>query len=193
MTRLDHLLFLWINATPDTPAWLMALARWLSTDLPAVAVLALLPLALFGPATRRQVLGVGMAMALAWLAVRGIRETVHVARPFELELGRQWLAHGASSSFPSFHAAVAGAWAAGLAMFALHRPRLWLTMAGGVALAIAWSRVFLGLHFVSDIAVGLLLGAACALTARQGFAWLDRRRHRAAVLALRPAGGVESR
>ncbi|MCY1559533.1 hypothetical protein D9M68_965830 [compost metagenome] len=63
-------------------------------------------------------------------------------------------------------------------------------MAGGVALAIAWSRVFLGLHFVSDIAAGLLLGAACALTVRQGFAWLDRRR---APPSLRPATGAEGR
>jgi membrane-associated phospholipid phosphatase len=32
-----------------------------------------------------------------------------------------------------------------------------------VALAIAWSRVFLGLHFVSDVALGLFLGATCAV------------------------------
>jgi undecaprenyl-diphosphatase len=178
MTRLDTLLFLWINATADTPAWLLALARWISTDLPALAVVALVPLLLFGPAARRQFLGVCLAMVLAWLAVRGIRETVHVARPFELGLGRQWLAHAATASFPSFHAAVAGAWAVALAFFASRHPRRWLIAAGAVALAIAWSRVFLGLHFVSDIAVGLLLGAASALTARQGFAWLDRRRRR---------------
>lgn len=178
MTHLDTQLFLWINATADTPAWLLALARGFSTDLPALAVLALVPLLLFGPAARRQFLGVCLAMALAWMAVRGIRETVHVARPFELGLGRQWLAHAATASFPSFHAAVAAAWAVGLAFFAPGRPRRWLIAAGAVGLAIAWSRVFLGLHFVSDVAVGLLLGAACALTARQGFAWLDTNRHK---------------
>lgn len=191
MTPLDTLLFLWINASAATPAWLLALARWVSTDLPALAIVALVPLVLFGPAARRQLLGVCLAMVLAWLAVRGIRETVHVARPFELGLGRQWLAHAATASFPSFHAAVAGAWAGGLAMFAPQRPRLWLALAGGVALAIAWSRVFLGLHFVSDIAVGLVLGAACAVTARQSFTWLDRRRR--TVPALRPVAGSENR
>lgn len=175
MTQLDTLLFLWFNATADTPAWLLALARWVSTDLPALAVVAIVPLGLFGPAARRQLLGVCLAMVLAWLAVRGIRETLHVARPFELGLGRQWLAHGASASFPSFHAAVAGAWAMGLALFAPRRSYLWLAAAGGLALAIAWSRVFLGLHFVSDISVGLVLGVACAVTARQGFAWWERR------------------
>ena len=191
MTPLDTLLFLWINATPATPAWLLALARWLSNDLPALAILALVPLLLFGPAARRQLLGVGLAMVLAWLAVRGIRETVHVARPFELGLGRQWLAHAATASFPSFHAAVAGAWAGGLALFAPRRPRLWLTFAGGVALAIAWSRVFLGLHFVSDIALGLVLGMACAVTARQSLGWLARRRR--PVPPLRPVAGSENR
>jgi undecaprenyl-diphosphatase len=191
MTPLDTLLFLWINATPATPLWLLALGRWASTDLPALAIVALAPLALFGPAARRQLLGVCLAMLLAWLAVRGIRETVHLARPFELGLGRQWLAHATTASFPSFHAAVAGAWAGGLAIFAPHRPRLWLALAGGVALVIAWSRVFLGLHFVSDIAVGLVLGAACAVTARQGVGWLTRRRR--PVPALRPVVGSDNR
>ncbi len=190
MAQIDTLLFLWINAAPDTPAWLLALVRWVSTDLPALAVLALFPLVLFGPASRRQVLGVCLAMALAWLAVRGIRESVHVARPFELGLGLQWLAHSATAGFPSFHAAVAGAWAAALALFAPQRPRWWLLAAGGVALAVAWSRVFLGLHFVSDVAAGLVLGAASAVTARQCLAWL---RPRPAVPPLSPVAGSENR
>ena len=176
MTRLDTLLFLWINATAGTPDWLLSLARWVSTDLPALAILGLAPLVLFGPAARRQVLGVCLAMALAWLAVRGVRETVHVARPFELGLGTQWLAHAATAGFPSFHAAVAGAWASALVLFARREARWWWLGAGFLALAIAWSRVFLGLHFVSDIAVGLALGAACAVTSRHFFGWLDRRR-----------------
>ncbi|WP_066272621.1 phosphatase PAP2 family protein [Hydrogenophaga palleronii] len=180
MTHFDTRLFLWINASGDAPPWLLDAARWISTDLPALAVLALAPLLLVGPAARRQLLGMGVAMALAWLAVRGIRETVHVARPFELGLGTQWLAHSATASFPSYHAAVAGAWACALSMCAPGRARLWLALAGPVALLIAWSRVFLGLHFVSDIAVGLLLGLACAVTARQGLRALDRRRLRVA-------------
>ncbi|QHE83980.1 phosphatase PAP2 family protein [Hydrogenophaga sp. BPS33] len=171
MTHLDTLLFLWINATPDTSAWLLALARWASTGLPTLAILALAPLVLFGPAARHQVLGVFLSMVLAWLAVRGIRETVHVARPFELGLGWQGLAHAATAGFPSFHAAVAGAWAMGLALLAPRRGRRWLLVAGGVALVVAWSRVFLGLHFVSDVLVGGLLGGASAMTVRQGMAW----------------------
>lgn len=176
MTRLDTLLFLWINAASDTPAWLLELARWISNDLPALAIVGLVPQMLFGPTARRQVLGACLAMTLAWLAVRGVRETVHVARPFELGLGLQWLAHAATAGFPSFHAAVAGAWAAALTLFAPRPTRWWLLFAGGLALLIAWSRVFLGVHFVSDVAVGLVLGAASAVTARRFFGWWDRRR-----------------
>lgn len=178
MTSPDTALFLWINATADTPAWMLALGRWISTDLPAIAVFALLPLLLCGPAARRQVLGVCLAMLLAWLCVRGLRETAHMARPFELGLGQQWLAHAATAGFPSFHAAVAGAWAAGLTVLAHRHRRAWLIGAGCVALAIAWSRVFLGLHFVSDVAVGLLLGGASALAAKQCLAWLGQWRGR---------------
>lgn len=190
MTRIDTWLFLSINATADTPNWLIALGRWVSTDLPLLAIVALVPLLLFGPASRRQLLGVGLAMVLAWLTVRGIREAVHIARPFELGVGQQWLAHSASASFPSFHAAVASAWAAGLVLFAPRHPRVWLLVAGALALAIAWSRVFLGLHFVSDIAAGVVLGVASAVTARQCLAWVGRRR---AAPALRPMAGSETR
>ncbi|HVE52045.1 MAG TPA: phosphatase PAP2 family protein [Ramlibacter sp.] len=188
MSHLDSFLFSCINATAHAPAWLLALARWLSTDLPVLAMLCILPLVLAGPAARRQWAGTCLAMALAWLAVRGIREAVHVPRPFELGLGRQWLAHAATSAFPSFHAAVAGAWACGLALFAAKHGRWWWTVAGSAALAVAWSRVFLGLHFVSDVTAGLMLGAACALSARQVFAWLGWRH--AALPAPRPARGL---
>jgi undecaprenyl-diphosphatase len=196
MTLLDHLraldtrLFLTINATPDTPDWLLAFGSWASTDLPALALASLAPALLFGRAARRHFLGVCLAMALAWLAVRGVREAWHVARPFEMAVGQQWLAHGPSSSFPSFHAAVGGAWAAGLALFSRNRARAWLLAAGVVALAIAWSRVFLGLHFVSDIAVGLMVGGASALTARAAFHARDRR---VAALQLKRAAGAEPR
>ncbi|MGW0964026.1 phosphatase PAP2 family protein, partial [Streptomyces gelaticus] len=59
-------------------------------------------------------------------------------------------------SFPSNHSAIAGAAAVALA---IARPRLaWLTVP--LALLMAFSRVFVGVHYPHDVAVGLLLGAA---------------------------------
>mgnify|MGYP006173485013 CR=1 FL=1 len=67
---------------------------------------------------------------------------------------------------------------------------VWLLVAGALAVAIAWSRVFLGLHFVSDIAAGVVLGVASAVTAQQCLAWVGRRR---VAPALRPMAGSETR
>ncbi|MFJ9680290.1 phosphatase PAP2 family protein [Streptomyces sp. NPDC101194] len=61
-------------------------------------------------------------------------------------------------SFPSNHSAIAGAAAVALA---IARPRLaWLTVP--LALLMAFSRVFVGVHYPHDVAVGLLVGAALA-------------------------------
>ncbi|MCW5653955.1 phosphatase PAP2 family protein [Hydrogenophaga sp.] len=176
MTQLDTTLFLWINATDATPAGLIALARWISAWLPALAFLAPLPWVLAGRLRHRQWLGACLAMGLAWLAMRGLRDMFHSARPFELGLGHQWIAHAATSGFPSAHTTLATAWAVGISLLAQRHVRRWLLATGGVALLVAWSRVFLGLHFVSDIAAGLLLGTLCGLVVFQGFAWFDRRR-----------------
>ncbi|MBB5120379.1 PA-phosphatase-like phosphoesterase [Streptomyces eurocidicus] len=62
-------------------------------------------------------------------------------------------------SFPSNHATLAAALAAGVTL-AL-RLVAWLVLP--LALLIAFSRVFLGVHYPHDAAVGLLLGTAVAL------------------------------
>ncbi|MFI5621033.1 phosphatase PAP2 family protein [Streptomyces sp. NPDC051567] len=61
-------------------------------------------------------------------------------------------------SFPSNHAAIAGAGAVALAL-ALRRLAL-LTVP--LALLMAFSRVFVGVHYPHDVAVGLVLGGALA-------------------------------
>ncbi|MEU9762834.1 phosphatase PAP2 family protein [Streptomyces sp. NPDC047985] len=61
-------------------------------------------------------------------------------------------------SFPSNHSAIAGAAAVALAMC---RPLLaWLTVP--MALLMAFSRVFVGVHYPHDVAVGLVMGALVA-------------------------------
>ncbi|WLW53149.1 phosphatase PAP2 family protein [Streptomyces sp. YU58] len=61
-------------------------------------------------------------------------------------------------SFPSNHATIAGASAVALTL--VHRTLLWLT--APLALLMAFSRVFVGVHYPHDVAVGLALGALCA-------------------------------
>jgi undecaprenyl-diphosphatase len=67
----------------------------------------------------------------------------------------------ASSSFPSGHAATAFAAAVAVALVypRLGRPLL------ALAVVIAVSRVYLGVHYVLDVAAGTLLGIAVGLAA----------------------------
>lgn len=166
MNAFDIQLFLWLNATAESAPWLLASARWITEYLSAAALIALLPLAVVHRRTRWQVLGVLLTMLLAWLAARGMREWIPSTRPFVMGLGYQGLAHGGSAGFPSMHATMAGAWAAGLCVFAPPSQRwTWGAVVVPIALAIAWSRVYLGLHFPSDITVGLMVSAVCAVAA----------------------------
>ncbi|MEU2244694.1 phosphatase PAP2 family protein [Streptomyces sp. NPDC018338] len=61
-------------------------------------------------------------------------------------------------SFPSNHSAIAGAAAIALALS--WRWMVWLTVP--MALLMAFSRVFVGVHYPHDVTVGLLLGALVA-------------------------------
>jgi undecaprenyl-diphosphatase len=65
-----------------------------------------------------------------------------------------------SGSFPSGHAANAFAGAMVLSRFAAAPALAWWVLAG----AIAYSRLYLGVHYPSDVAAGALVGIACAVT-----------------------------
>jgi membrane-associated phospholipid phosphatase len=88
------------------------------------------------------------------------------------------VSHSADYSFPSDHAVMAGAVAVGVLAA---NPRLGV-VAAGLALAMAFTRVYVGAHFPIDVAAGLLVGAAVAaasyLLARpvmvRLIAWLSR-------------------
>lgn len=101
----------------------------------------------------------------------------------------------AQSSFPSGHATLSAAfYCALLIMFLTRRPPRAAAVAGTGAVAllvlgIALSRVYLGVHYPSDVAVGAALGIAWALLVRTSLrerrhsgrndGWTVRDRHRA--------------
>jgi membrane-associated phospholipid phosphatase len=99
---------------------------------------------------------VGVGAVLALLANQAIGPAVARPRPCHTLSHVEVLLHCASdSSFPSDHAMIAGAFAAGLLL--LDR-RIGLA-ALLVALLLAFTRVYVGVHYPSDVAGGLAIGA----------------------------------
>jgi undecaprenyl-diphosphatase len=85
-----------------------------------------------------------------------------------------------SYSFPSGHAVAASALYITLALIAAQgerrqRPRRILLWSGvAVAFLVAWSRVYLGVHYFSDVIGGLLLGGAGSIAAALVLSRTDR-------------------
>jgi undecaprenyl-diphosphatase len=94
------------------------------------------------------------------LLAMGLKPLVDRPRPFDTLADADPLLGGTlGSSFPSGHAATSFAGAVVLA-YLFRRGLVVLLL---LALAIAYSRVYLGVHYPSDVLVGAALGAAVAL------------------------------
>lgn len=104
-----------------------------------------------------------LATAVAYVVSELLKSVIHEERPCRAVSGAMppliaCPAHG-DWSFPSNHSIIAAAAAVGLAIAVMRL--VWLTVP--VALLMAFSRVFVGVHYPHDVIVGLILGALIAL------------------------------
>ena len=81
MEELNRTLFLWINATPDSPARLLELATFIAKDLIAIVPMLIVALWLWGPHSgiRELVLKTGIALLYA-LAISGASANCSLTR-----------------------------------------------------------------------------------------------------------------
>lgn len=94
--------------------------------------------------------------------VQIMKHTVGRARPEDILVVSDY------GSFPSGH--VANATTIAVALFVIF-PRLWMGIAGVVwVAAMAWSRTYLGAHWLSDTLGGALVGAGASLLVAAAFA-----------------------
>ena len=169
----DHALFATINSSWTHPFldWLMPLI----TDfhqVPVVPVVLLpLVLGLWMWRTRGQSAKIILAMVLAvgaadLISYRGIKKNFPRDRPEAAGLAPQLRVSSASGpSFPSNHSAnvAAAAMVIGLAF------GRWSWLALVYALAVAYSRVYVGVHFPIDVTAGAALGSLCGWTSWRAF------------------------
>jgi undecaprenyl-diphosphatase len=101
-----------------------------------------------------------IAALLAVAVNQPIVSAVHESRPFTtMPHVLLLIHHGADPGFPSDHATMAGAVAAAL-FFVERRLALVATL---MALLLAFSRVYVGVHYPGDVLAGLALGAVVAV------------------------------
>jgi membrane-associated phospholipid phosphatase len=135
--------------------------RYVSTGPPRVAAWALATIvACLGTRSLRPLVAVLLALLLAQIASDELKALTDRPRPPLTSAGIHALgALPPNGSFPSGHATLAAAVAAAL-WWSSRRAAL---AVGAFALVIALSRLWLGVHYPSDVIAGLALGAALGL------------------------------
>jgi undecaprenyl-diphosphatase len=166
---LDTSLFKTINSLAVSISWAN----------PVFKFLAVYAVFLFGPLTllswwfaRRSTKPIQAVAAAIWTALgtllavalnQLIAHAVERLRPYySISHVNLLVAKANDFSFPSDHATTAGAVTAGLfivSTFGIRKNRTIALISLGIALLIAFSRVYVGAHYPGDVTVGLVIGA----------------------------------
>ena len=157
----------WLAGGYTPTAWVLTAAQLLAV----YGVLLTVALALWlwwrQPADRANVAGSVLVCLLAVFVSHRMAMAIGHPRPFMLGLSPAYIAHAARGSLPSTHAS---------ALFAIALCWLWMpglrwagALAAVAATAVGWARVYCGVHFPLDIAVGAALGGV--LASLYAFAW----------------------
>lgn len=113
------------------------------------------------------------AASLAWVGAQAIKPLLPRCRPYETGSAARLVSPPAGTSWPSGHAAVAAAVATSVAPGTSRSTRI--VLAGAVA-GVGLSRLYVGVHHLTDIVAGVGVGVLAARTARACARAVARRR-----------------
>jgi undecaprenyl-diphosphatase len=152
---LDLALFPWLAAGHHPNPWLLPCMEVIAVGGPWLCMAFMGWIAWRRPAQRGYLMAVLAACAAAGVLAHAMAAALDLPRPFMLGLSPAYTAHGARGSMPSAHATVMFTVALALAL----RPGLrnFAIASALVALVTGWARVYVGVHFPTDIVAGLLL------------------------------------
>lgn len=158
-------LFLLINAGPNPPPVVLALARVIAVWAVPLAIALFVVLWIrIRPEQREILITATVVMVLGMIANFVIGQIWFHPRPFMVGLGRQYLPHAPDSSFPSDHATFL--WSLGFALLALGAFYGVAAVLLALGLGVAWARIYLGVHFPLDMLGALIVALVVTCAAR---------------------------
>ena len=158
LSELNLSLFSWINASPEASNTSIHFAIFIANDLLYCMILLFAWFWLRGNYdTKKQILKAFIFTSIAILISQCISHVYYHPRPFVMEVGRTLIYHAPNGSFPSDHMLIFSTIAFSYLFSAQRKLGIFLLI---MAWLVAWSRVYLGVHFPLDMLGAFLLAFA---------------------------------
>ncbi|MDN5445659.1 MAG: phosphatase PAP2 family protein [Pseudomonadales bacterium] len=158
LSELNLSLFSWINASPEASNTSIHFAIFIANDLLYCMILLFAWFWLRGNYdTKKQILKAFIFTSIAILISQCISHVYYHPRPFVMEVGRTLIYHAPNGSFPSDHMLIFSSIAFSYLFSAQRKLGIFLLV---IAWLVAWSRVYLGVHFPLDMLGAFLLAFA---------------------------------
>lgn len=158
LSELNLSLFSWINASPEASNASINFAIFIANDLLYCMILLFAWFWLRGNYdTKKQILKAFIFTSIAILVSQCISHVYYHPRPFVMEVGRTLIYHAPNGSFPSDHMLIFSSIAFSYLFSAQRKLGIFLLI---MAWLVAWSRVYLGVHFPLDMLGAFLLAFA---------------------------------
>ena len=158
LSELNLSLFSCINASPEASNTSIHFAIFIANDLLYCMILLFAWFWLRGNYdTKKQILKAFIFTSIAILISQCISHVYYHPRPFVMEVGRTLIYHAPNGSFPSDHMLIFSSIAFSYLFSAQRKLGIFLLI---MAWLVAWSRVYLGVHFPLDMLGAFLLAFA---------------------------------